>query len=138
LSLSKVVITGLDPVIHAFWRAAAAGGEGADGRIKSGHDDWRCFNIPRQPASIAPEIVNRTAEDLIRPSALRTLRFYTQPKITLARLDPAIYVFRGFADLGGQDVDARNKSGQRVFAGASNRASGLTHSRSPTQSLASP
>jgi hypothetical protein len=30
----------------------------------------------------------------------------------LARLDPAIYVFLGFGDLGGQDLDARNKSGQ--------------------------
>jgi hypothetical protein len=37
----------------------------------------------------------------------------------LAGLDPAIYVFRGFGDLGGQDVDARNKSGQGVFTIAS-------------------
>jgi hypothetical protein len=36
----KVVITGLDPVIHAFWRADPVGGAGVDGRIKSGHDDW--------------------------------------------------------------------------------------------------
>jgi hypothetical protein len=34
----------------------------------------------------------------------------------LAGLVPAIYVFRRFGDLGGQDVDARNKSGQGVFA----------------------
>jgi hypothetical protein len=35
LPLLKVVITGLDPVIHAFWRADPGGGEGVDGRIKS-------------------------------------------------------------------------------------------------------
>ena len=37
---------------------------------------------------------------------------HTQPKIPLAGLDPAIYVFLAFGDLGGQVVDARNKSGQ--------------------------
>ncbi len=36
----NVVITGLDPVIHALWRADPVGAEGVDGRIKSGHDDW--------------------------------------------------------------------------------------------------
>src|SRR6266403_5144629 len=44
---------------------------------------------------------------------------HTQPKIPLAGLDPAIYVFRGFGDLGGQDVDARNKSGQGALTVAS-------------------
>jgi hypothetical protein len=39
---------------------------------------------------------------------------HTQPKIPLAGLGPAIYVFRGFGDFGGQGVDARNKSGQGV------------------------
>jgi hypothetical protein len=39
LSQLKVVITGLDPVIHAFWRADPVGGEGVDDRIKSGHDN---------------------------------------------------------------------------------------------------
>jgi hypothetical protein len=29
----------------------------------------------------------------------------------LAALGPAIYVFRGFGDLGGRDVDARLKAG---------------------------
>jgi hypothetical protein len=37
----------------------------------------------------------------------------------MAGLNPAIYVFLGFGDLGGQDVDARNKSGQGVLAAAS-------------------
>jgi hypothetical protein len=37
----------------------------------------------------------------------------------LAGLDPAIYVFLAFGDLGGQDVDARNKSGQGVLIAAS-------------------
>ena len=36
----KVVITGLDPVIHAVRRADPVGGEGVDGRIKSAQDDW--------------------------------------------------------------------------------------------------
>jgi hypothetical protein len=40
---------------------------------------------------------------------------HTQPKIPLAGLDPAIYVLLGFGNLGGQGVDARNKSGQGVF-----------------------
>jgi hypothetical protein len=44
---------------------------------------------------------------------------HTQPKISLVGPDPATYVFRGFGDLGGQDVDARNKSGQWVFTVAS-------------------
>ena len=34
----KVVITGLDPVIHAFRHTDRAGGF-VDGRIKSGHDE---------------------------------------------------------------------------------------------------
>jgi hypothetical protein len=55
LSQLKVVITGLDPVIHTFWRADPSGGEGVDGRIKSGHDDWRCFQLSCQPALIAPK-----------------------------------------------------------------------------------
>jgi hypothetical protein len=33
----------------------------------------------------------------------------------LVKLDPAIYVFLGFGDLGSQDVGARNKSGQGVL-----------------------
>jgi len=40
---------------------------------------------------------------------------HTQPKVPLAGLDPAIYVFLGFCDPGGQNVDARNKSGQGVL-----------------------
>jgi hypothetical protein len=36
----KVVITGLDGVIHVIWRADPVGAEGVDGRITSGHDDW--------------------------------------------------------------------------------------------------
>jgi hypothetical protein len=44
---------------------------------------------------------------------------HTQAKIPLAGLDPAIYVFRGLGYLGGQDVDARNKSGQGVLTIAS-------------------
>ena len=40
---------------------------------------------------------------------------YTQPKIPLAGLDPAIHVFPDLDDLGGQDVDARTKSGQSVL-----------------------
>jgi GNAT superfamily N-acetyltransferase len=40
LSLLKVVITGLDPVIQAFWRRSNQFGEGVDGRIESGHDEW--------------------------------------------------------------------------------------------------
>ena len=40
---------------------------------------------------------------------------HTQPKIPLAGLDPAIYVFLGFGDLGSQNVGARNKSGQGVL-----------------------
>jgi hypothetical protein len=40
---------------------------------------------------------------------------HRQPKIPLAGLDPAIYVFLGFGDPGGRDVDARNKSGQGVL-----------------------
>jgi hypothetical protein len=44
---------------------------------------------------------------------------HTQPKIPLAGLDPAIYVFRGFGDLGGRDVDARNKSVQGALTVAS-------------------
>jgi hypothetical protein len=35
------VITGLDPVIHAFIGADPDGGSDVDGRIKSGHDDCR-------------------------------------------------------------------------------------------------
>ena len=42
---------------------------------------------------------------------------HTQPKIPLAGLDPAIYVFLAFDDLDGQDVDARNKSGQERTEG---------------------
>jgi len=49
----KLVITGLDPVIHVVRRAEPVGGEGVDGRIKSGHDDWRCSNMSHRPASIA-------------------------------------------------------------------------------------
>jgi hypothetical protein len=49
----KVVITGLDPVIHAVWRVDPVVGEGVDGRIKSGHDDWRCSKMWHRPASIA-------------------------------------------------------------------------------------
>jgi hypothetical protein len=41
---------------------------------------------------------------------------HTQPKIPLAGLGPAIHVFLGFGDSGGQDVDARNKSGQGALA----------------------
>jgi hypothetical protein len=37
----------------------------------------------------------------------------------LAGLGPAIYVFLGFSDFGGQGVDARNKSGQGVLTVAS-------------------
>src|SRR5712671_5260147 len=44
---------------------------------------------------------------------------HTQPKIPLAGLDPAISVFLGFGDFGGQGVDARNKSGQGVLTVAS-------------------
>jgi hypothetical protein len=51
----KVVITGFDPVIHAFWRADPVGGEGVDGRIKSDHDGWKCSEISCQPALIAPK-----------------------------------------------------------------------------------
>jgi hypothetical protein len=40
---------------------------------------------------------------------------HTQPKIPLAGLDPAIHVFLGLDDLGGQDVDTRTKSGQSVL-----------------------
>jgi hypothetical protein len=40
---------------------------------------------------------------------------HTQSKIPLAGLDPAIHFFLGLDDLGGQDVDARNKSGQSVL-----------------------
>jgi hypothetical protein len=47
------VITGLDPVIHALWRADPAGGEGVDGRIKSGHDDCECSDMSHRPAWIA-------------------------------------------------------------------------------------
>jgi hypothetical protein len=37
----------------------------------------------------------------------------------LAGLDPAIYVYLGLGDLGGQAVDARNKSGQGILTVAS-------------------
>jgi hypothetical protein len=40
---------------------------------------------------------------------------HSQPKIPLAGLDPAIHVFLRLDDLGGQDVDARTKSGQSVL-----------------------
>src|SRR5271170_7836773 len=40
---------------------------------------------------------------------------HTQLKIPVAGLDPAIHVFLGFGDLGGQGVDARIKSGQGVL-----------------------
>jgi hypothetical protein len=40
---------------------------------------------------------------------------YAQPKIPLAGLDPATHVFLRLDDLGGKDVDARNKSGQSVL-----------------------
>jgi GNAT superfamily N-acetyltransferase len=43
LSLLKVVITGLDPVIHAFWRRSnqlAKAWMAGSSQIKSGHDDW--------------------------------------------------------------------------------------------------
>jgi len=36
-----VVITGLDPVIHAFFRSDSGGAGHVDGRIKSGHDGYR-------------------------------------------------------------------------------------------------
>jgi hypothetical protein len=49
----EIVITGLDPVIHAVRRVDRLGGEGVDGRIKSGHDDSRCSNMRHRPASIA-------------------------------------------------------------------------------------
>jgi hypothetical protein len=44
---------------------------------------------------------------------------HTQSEIPLAGLDPAIHVFLGLDDLGGQDVDARTKSGQSVLTVAS-------------------
>jgi hypothetical protein len=44
---------------------------------------------------------------------------HTKPMIPLAGLDPAIHVFLGLGDLGGQDVDTRNKSGQSVLTVAS-------------------
>jgi hypothetical protein len=37
--LLLVVITGLDPVIHAFIGANPCGGRYVDGRVKPGHDD---------------------------------------------------------------------------------------------------
>jgi hypothetical protein len=44
---------------------------------------------------------------------------HTQPKMPLAGLDAAIYVLLGFSDLGGQNVDARNESGQGALTVAS-------------------
>jgi hypothetical protein len=44
---------------------------------------------------------------------------HTQPKIPLAGLDPAIHVFLGLDDLGGQDVDTRIKSGHSLLTVAS-------------------
>jgi hypothetical protein len=35
-----VVITELVPVIHGFFGFGPPGGNGVDGRTKSGHDDW--------------------------------------------------------------------------------------------------
>jgi hypothetical protein len=41
-----VVITGLDPVIRAFFGIDPNSGGYVDGRIKSGHDDYRrCEHI---------------------------------------------------------------------------------------------
>jgi len=39
---------------------------------------------------------------------------HTQPKTPLAGLDPAIHASLRLGDLGGEDVDARIKSGQGV------------------------
>jgi hypothetical protein len=36
---SKIVITGRDPVIHAFSRSDPSGDTRLDGRIRSGHDE---------------------------------------------------------------------------------------------------
>ena len=38
MSRHITVMTGLDPVIHAFFGFAGSGIEDVDGRIKSGHD----------------------------------------------------------------------------------------------------
>jgi hypothetical protein len=40
---------------------------------------------------------------------------HSQPKIPVAGLDPAIHISLDLGDLRGQDVDARNKSGQSVL-----------------------
>jgi hypothetical protein len=37
---TEIVITGLVPVIHAFFAAGPGGGRRVDGRIKSGHDEY--------------------------------------------------------------------------------------------------
>jgi len=41
--MSLVVITGRDPVIHAFFRTAPDNGTDVDGRIKAGRDDYRWY-----------------------------------------------------------------------------------------------
>jgi hypothetical protein len=63
----EIVITGFDPVIHAVRRVDPVGGEGADGRIKFGHDDWRCPNMVPSTRLDCSEIVNRTAVGQARP-----------------------------------------------------------------------
>jgi len=42
-----VVITGLDPVIHAFFRSDSGGAGHMDGRNRSGHDGYR-LRLPSQ------------------------------------------------------------------------------------------
>src|SRR5438270_2141429 len=58
----EIVITGRDPVIHAVRRADPVSGEGVDGRIKSGHDDWQVLQRVASPRLGCSEIVNRTAD----------------------------------------------------------------------------
>jgi hypothetical protein len=48
----SIVITGLDPVIHALIGIDPGSGKRVDGRIKSGHDDYGWFELLAEPARI--------------------------------------------------------------------------------------
>ena len=89
---SNTVIAGLDPAVQA----------GRGEMLEHLQPSW-------------PDLIHGCPVKENRLSAT----IHTQPKTPLAGLDPAIYVFLAFSDPGGQDVDARNKSGQGVLTAAS-------------------
>jgi hypothetical protein len=61
-----IVITGLDPVIHALIGIDPGSGKRVDGRIKSSHDDYGWFEPLVEPARIARSL-NRAAVDQVWP-----------------------------------------------------------------------